>query len=152
MKLPLSGGPKLFEHFVVCGLTGQGLVSLNGDTGFAGAEAAYKPSYIDHLPLWDDPKDQPPPQLPTVSLQQEPTDCGFLPRPPCHPNPPACLCVQCCLPEGVQIVLKGEQGASTSAPKAYSVILTGTALWAALIQIVYSLTRPWWHGRTTQTH
>jgi hypothetical protein len=70
MKPPLADGPRLFEHFVVCGLTGQGLVSLSGDTGFVGTEATYQPNYIDHLPHWDDPKDQPPPQLPTVSFQQ----------------------------------------------------------------------------------
>jgi hypothetical protein len=46
------------------------------------------------------------------------------------------LCVQCCLPEGVQIVLKGEERAGLSSPKGYSVILTG-ALWACLKQIVH---------------
>jgi hypothetical protein len=56
----------LFEHFVVCGLAGQGLQTVLGSQGFLGTEVKYKPSFLDRLPHCDDPKRQPPPQLPTV--------------------------------------------------------------------------------------
>lgn len=57
---------KLFEHFVVCGLTGQSLQTVQGEPGFVGGTAKYKPSLIDHFPHVEDPKLQPPPQLSTV--------------------------------------------------------------------------------------
>lgn len=56
----------LFEHFVVCGLAGHGLQTVQGEPGFLGVEVKYKPAFLDRLPHGDDPKRQPPPQLPTV--------------------------------------------------------------------------------------
>jgi hypothetical protein len=58
--------PPLFEHFVVCGLSGQNLQTVLGEQGFLGSDVKYKPSFLDRLPHHDNPKRQPPPQLPTV--------------------------------------------------------------------------------------
>jgi hypothetical protein len=59
-------GQRLFEHFVVCGLPSSGLVTLNGEQGYVGTDAAYRPCCIDSMPYYESPDKQPPPQLPLV--------------------------------------------------------------------------------------
>jgi len=98
----------LFEHFVVCGLSGQNLQTVLGEQGFLGSDQVkYKPSFLDRLPHGDDPKRQPPPQLPT-----------------------------CCLPAGVDIILKEDVTAAVLNPRTYAVVLTegdGTKVYASCL-------------------
>lgn len=65
---PGPSPPPLFEHFVVCGLSGAGLAAVSGEGGFLGSDVKYKPAFLDRLPHGDDARRRPPPpQLPTVS-------------------------------------------------------------------------------------
>ncbi|KIY96716.1 hypothetical protein MNEG_11246 [Monoraphidium neglectum] len=97
----------LFEHFVVCGLSGHGLQTVQGEPGFLGTDVNYKPSFLDRLPHSDNPKRQPPPQLPT-----------------------------CCLPAGVNIILKEDIAGAVLNPRMYAVVLTegdGTKVYASCL-------------------
>lgn len=96
------------EHFLVCGLSAEGLQTVAGDIGYLGSKARYKPSVTDQLPHSSgNDSNSIPPQLPT-----------------------------CCLPSGVSVVLKLDQPVADLSPKAYTVVLTegdGTKQYASCV-------------------
>eukprot|EP00879_Flechtneria_rotunda_P012714 GHRR01013277.1.p1 GENE.GHRR01013277.1~~GHRR01013277.1.p1 ORF type:complete len:1835 (+),score=708.37 GHRR01013277.1:594-6098(+) len=107
MKPTLQSLQTLWEHFVVCGLSGSGLQTLQGDNGFLGTDHRYKAHFVDSLPHTGDHKRQPPPQLPT-----------------------------CCLPAGVDIILHQDFVGRYLVPRTFTAVLTegdGTKQYASCI-------------------